>query len=194
MYGLQRQRGQGAESQHYCLSGTDGAMVQIEELSKEDMGYDADVEIVKPDQYEEPESETDGEEENAGQDSEAMENQLAVRLRKLSCDIDHQEQEQQRSPVGDGRSRKRMSKEMQGDPGSSQLHLSDFEVTELIDELEHGPPAKRRQRRSLRKTTDRGLGRFYDLMDYESSNSIIDSGADSPSSAAAGDADAMAMG
>jgi len=156
------------------------------------MGYDADVEIVKPDQYEEPESETDGEQDNTDQDSEAMENQLAVKLRKLSCDIDHQEQ--QCPPIGDGRSRKRMSKEMQGDPGSSQLHLSDFEVTELIDELEHGPPAKRRQRRSLRKTTDRGLGRFCDLMDYESSNSIIDSGADTQSSAAAGDADAMAMG
>jgi len=185
---------QGSDSPRLYSTGSGETNVEIEELSEDDMGYDGDIEIVRPDGYEDAESETDVEREPTHQNSVSPEDQLALKLRKLHCDMDQKEND---SPSGRERSKKRRSKEMQGETlmRSPRLDQSDIEITELVNDLEEGPPPKRRRARHLRQNaTNRGFAHLHDPTNYESSNSVTGSAVNSPDSTAAEDPDAMSLG
>ncbi|KAJ9611124.1 hypothetical protein H2200_004307 [Cladophialophora chaetospira] len=115
----------------------------VEEISADDMGYDGDIEVLHPDQYEEPES--DFEDEHALKRLwPDTDDELASRLRRLSC-----ERQPKNRPQEDiDRGRKRDSKEMNDEEDKPMAGRTEIEVSELLDEQAAPPPSKRRKRRS----------------------------------------------
>ncbi len=114
----------------------------IEEISADDMGYDGDVEVLHPDQYEEPESDFE--------DHQALnklwpdtDDELASKLRRLSCE--RGPKVAQREVIDRGR--KRLSKEMDEEEKPT-AGRTEFEVSEIVDGQAAQPPAKRRRQRS----------------------------------------------
>ncbi|EXJ95750.1 hypothetical protein A1O1_00874 [Capronia coronata CBS 617.96] len=129
--------------------------LSIEELSPDDMGYDGDVEVLHPDQYEEPESEFERDSGNGNALLKVKvkvwpdtDDELAGRLRRLSC-----EPHGPRSPGRDDsdRGRKRRSKEMDvdSDHHSPLGKRTVIEVSELVDAKTNQPPLKRRRKRII---------------------------------------------
>ncbi|KIW89117.1 uncharacterized protein Z519_09969 [Cladophialophora bantiana CBS 173.52] len=116
----------------------------VEEISADDMGYDGDIEVLLPDQYEEPESDFE--------DDKALrrlwpdtDDELASKLRRLSCDP-HFLQHTRRDD-GD-RGRKRMSTEMDDGEEDVSLKQTEIEVSELVDGHAEQPPPKKRKNRA----------------------------------------------
>ena len=123
----------------------------IEEIFPDDIGYDGDVEVLRPDQYEEPESEFE--------DDQALkrlwpdtDEELASRLRRLSCE------RQSRNAPRDvpQRGQKRRSTEMEADEESPSLFLTEIEVSEVVEAQQPAQPLTKRRK----KTGDKApLGR-----------------------------------
>jgi hypothetical protein len=117
----------------------------LEELSDDDVGYDADVEVVRP-EYEDAESvnEDDAQDDDSSADSE---DHLSHRLRGLYCDPTMVSSDAPKSPR---KGRKRMSKDMEGGKLVSSVRngRSDLEILELSVHTDDKHPAKR-QRSSL---------------------------------------------
>lgn len=112
------------------------------------MGYDADVEIIKPDMYEEVDSES--EDTNVPDKKwRSIDEELAARMKQLG----REELPVLRSHAERGR--KRRSVEMDDD----LLHVvpmsPEFDIQELVDESELPSPAKRRRKRSKRPHASR---------------------------------------
>jgi hypothetical protein len=116
----------------------------VEEITTDDNGYDGDIEVLRPDQYEEPESDFE--------DDPAMKNfwpdtdeDLASKLRRLSCEPKSQHQQYDRG-------RKRLSSQMDEEGTQLDRHRhrhSDLEVLEIIDDQRpQRPPSKRRKGRT----------------------------------------------
>lgn len=115
----------------------------IEEISADDMGYDADVEVLQPDQYEDLESDFE--------DDHALrklwpdtEDELASRLRRLSCE--REPKNARREDIGRGR--KRLSKEMDDEEEKPTAGCTEIEVSEIVDGQAAPPPTKRIKKRS----------------------------------------------
>ncbi|KIW28237.1 uncharacterized protein PV07_07916 [Cladophialophora immunda] len=116
----------------------------VEEISADDIGYDGDIEVLLPDQYEEPDSDFE--------DPKALrrlwpdtDDELATKLRRLSCDP-HPLRHARRD---DGeRGRKRMSREMDDEEGEVPLKHTEIEVSELVDGHAEQPPPKRRKNKN----------------------------------------------
>ncbi|EXJ59982.1 hypothetical protein A1O7_04130 [Cladophialophora yegresii CBS 114405] len=116
----------------------------VEEISPDDMGYDGDIEVLHPDQYEEPESEF--EDEALKKLWPDTDEELASRLRRLSC-----ERQPKSAHRGDyDRGQKRRSTEMDDEDESPTLNRTEIEVSELVDGQAAQPPMKRRRKRSER--------------------------------------------
>ncbi|KAL2441755.1 hypothetical protein ABEF95_016482 [Exophiala dermatitidis] len=114
----------------------------IEELSTDDMGYDGDVEVLHPDEYEEPESDS-GDNKSLWRVWPDTDDELAGRLRRLSWE-----------PHGSiitapCRTRhKRTSQEMEDVHDGSPLgKRTVIEVSEVLDAKSGQPPLKRRKKR-----------------------------------------------
>jgi hypothetical protein len=113
--------------------------ISIEEISPDDMGYDGDVEVLRPDQYEEPDSDLE--------DDHALrrlwpdtDDELASRLRRLSCE---------RESGGNlGRGRKRVSAEMDDEEDNLSPRHTEIEVSEIVEDQPAGPPSKRRRKKT----------------------------------------------
>jgi hypothetical protein len=116
----------------------------LEELSEDDVGYDADIEVVRPD-YEDAES---GNEDDAQGDDSSIdsEDHLADQLKGLYCDPNMVSSDPQKSPQ---KGRKRMSKDMEGTQFTSSMWngRSDMEILELSVHTDDNPPAKRQRNR-----------------------------------------------
>lgn len=127
----------------------------IEEMSPDDMGYDGDIEVLRPDQYEEPES--DFEDDKALQQLwPDTDDELAKKLRRLSCDP-HVVASSRRDD-GD-RGRKRMSKEMDTEHPGPRGKQTEIEVSEVVDgHMEQHPP-KRRKKRASKQPLSHRMGR-----------------------------------
>jgi len=129
--------------------------ITVEELSDDEYGYDGDVEVFRPDEYEEADSDTG----NVAsppvlqQDYSYWQTKLSEKLIALNCNSDTNEsQENMDRPP----SRKRRSRESAKDAehGRAAHDVStSFEVVELVDGSGLGPPAKRRRRKSRRSRT-----------------------------------------
>ncbi|ETI25191.1 hypothetical protein G647_04564 [Cladophialophora carrionii CBS 160.54] len=119
----------------------------VEEMSPDDMGYDGDIEVLHPDQYEEPESEF--EDEALKKLWPDTDDELASRLRRLSCE--RQPKSAHRGDYAYDRGRKRLSTEMDDDEDESPaLDATEIEISELVDGHAAQPPMKRRRKRSER--------------------------------------------
>lgn len=119
----------------------------LEELSEDDVGYDADIEVVRP-EYEDAES--GNEDDVQGDDSSAdSEDHLADQLKGLYCDPNMVSSDPQKSPQ---KGRKRMSKDMEGSKVTSSMRngRSDMEILELSVHTDDNPPAKRQRNRLAR--------------------------------------------
>lgn len=129
----------------------------VHEIPDDEIGYDADVEILRPDAYEEPESETSEDAKSSTEAEEHRRNELVKHMKLLSCDTDARNN----SNSGDSRrGRKRRSKDAFGTPAaqmSTVLSEGQIEVTEFVDEREVRSRFKRVRRRSRRSKTKDGL-------------------------------------
>ncbi|KIX00834.1 uncharacterized protein Z518_09899 [Rhinocladiella mackenziei CBS 650.93] len=120
----------------------------IEEMSPDDMGYDGDVEVLRPDQYEDAES--DFEDDKAlGRLWPDTDDELAGRLRRLSCDpqiipLAHRDDSD--------RGRKRRSREMDDEDLSPLTRSPEIEVSELVDGPTDQPAPKRRKHKSSKQS------------------------------------------
>lgn len=133
-----RRPGSRRQSNHFSL----------EELSEDDIGYDADIEVVRP-EYEDAESsnEDDAQDDDSSTNSE---DRLAHRLRGLYCDPNMVSSDPEKNPK---KGRKRMSKDMEGPKVMSSVRngRADLEIMELSVNTDAKHPAKR-QRNSLTRS------------------------------------------
>lgn len=120
--------------------------LSIEELSPDDMGYDGDVEILHPDQYEEPESDFEDGNKAVWKVWPDLDDELAGRLRRLSYDPQIPEP-QTPSRDGSDRGRKRRSREMEGGCQSPLDRHTVIEVSEMVDAKTGQPSLKRRKKK-----------------------------------------------
>jgi hypothetical protein len=120
--------------------------VTLGELSLDDIGYDGDVEVVRPDEVEEPESETEDEVGLRGllrwPDTDHDE-ELARKMKRLGWKSRDSDQRSTKSLERPGE--KRLSHEV--DPSNLNQHgkRTEFEVSELVDGGRQQPHAKRRK-------------------------------------------------
>jgi hypothetical protein len=130
----------------------------IHEIFDDEVGYDADVETLRPDAYEEPDSEKSEDEADSTESEEQWRNELVKQMKSLSCDPNarHFSNED-----GSSRGRKRRSKDAFGAPAAQISTVSSenqIEITEIADDHETRPRLKRVRRRSRRsRTVDRSI-------------------------------------
>lgn len=150
----------------------------LEELSDDDIGYDADVEVVRP-EYEDAES---GNEDDTQHDENSTDSEehLAHRLRALYCDPNTVSSETQQSAK---KGRKRMSKDMDGTKPRSTMRTSrsDIEIWELSVHTDDKHRAKRQRNRLARSRTGE---RIVQLIPQDGAEDGLKSGTDSSNLAA----------
>ncbi|KAJ9499544.1 hypothetical protein H2202_005127 [Exophiala xenobiotica] len=118
--------------------------LQIEEISPDDMAYDGDTEVLRPDQYEEAESDF-GDDRALRRLWPDTDDELAGRLRRLSCDA------RTRSPRRqyDGtHGQKRRSKDIDFEQETPPRKRTEIEVSELVDGRTEQRPIKRRKKQT----------------------------------------------
>ncbi|KIY02872.1 uncharacterized protein Z520_01337 [Fonsecaea multimorphosa CBS 102226] len=124
----------------------------VEEVSADDMGYDGDIEVLLPDQYEEPDSDFEDDKNKALRRLwPDTDDELASKLRRLSCDPHSSLRHTARQEDDGERGRKRMSREMDDDDdaeGDIPLKRTEIEVSEMVDGHAEQPPLKRRKNRN----------------------------------------------
>jgi hypothetical protein len=115
----------------------------VEEISPDDIGYDGDIEVLRPDQYEEPDSDFE--------DDPALnrlwpdtDDELASRLRRLSCERESKSARRQSADRG----LKRLSTEMDAEEERPSRPRTEIEVSEIVDGQAAQPPAKRRKKKA----------------------------------------------
>jgi hypothetical protein len=135
----------------------------LEELSEDDIGYDADIEVVRP-EYEDVESgnedDHDGQEDfDEGYDSQDPGEILADRLRGLYCDPKLVSTDALQSPK---KGQKRMSRDMAGGraEGPMLVGREDFEIMELSVHTDEKQAAKRQRKRLARSKTGERIVRL----------------------------------
>jgi len=134
--------------------------LRVEEISPDDMGYDGDIEVVRPDQYEEAESDFEDEHGKNQWLWPDTDDELAGRLRRLSCDphvaaVSPSSSRPSREDESGSRGVKRQSKdtdELHPDvesPESWPRHV-EIEVSELVDDQGGAgqPPTKKRKKKA----------------------------------------------
>ena len=127
--------------------------VSVRDLSQEDTGYDGDVEIVRPDEVEEPESEFENEDTDF--DLRRLlwpdtDEELASKMKRLgwkSKDKDARNDNKLEKPGA-----KRLSKEADPSYLNQYGKRTDFEISEMADASHKTPDSKRRRDSRLTKT------------------------------------------
>lgn len=134
--------------------------LHIYEIPDDEIGYDADVETVRPDAYEEPDSEKSEGATSSSENEERWQDELVEQMKSLHCNSNA-------STVSNedcsSRGRKRRSKDAFGSSavqpftGLSETRLEINEIAEIADEQEARPRPKRMRRRSRRSKTIHGI-------------------------------------
>lgn len=115
--------------------------LSIEELLPDDMSYDADVEALHPDVYEEPDSDVESAA-TPKRKFHSIDDDLAARMKHLGHERSGTSSPQA-SAAARGRKRRSLHEEvMQSRKGKT----SDLEVVELVERSNPSPPKKRRKR------------------------------------------------
>ncbi len=136
--------------------------ITVEELSDGETAYDGDIETVRPDEIEEPESDAEVESPDIPRyDYETWQSRLAEKLKALDCNSDaNDSQDTQSRPPS--RKRRPQDRVETGWADSSFPNSSGGpEVTEILDEPDDGPDAKRLRRKMRRtRTAERIIHKF----------------------------------
>lgn len=139
----------------------------IDEIADDETGYDADVEILRPDAYDEPDS---GKSEDGASSTESEEhsrNELVRHMSSLSCNPDSRTVSKE---TGSGRGRKRRSTDAFGASTkkiSAALAVNQFEVTEVADDQDSRAPVKRARRRRRPSKVANGVVRTISTSESE---------------------------
>lgn len=156
--------------------------ISIEELFADDLGYDADVETLQPDGYEEPLSDTDTPV-TPRRKLLSIDEDLAARMKHLGSD-----RSGTNSPTVDINHRGRKRRSLHDESATAkERYIHDFEVTELPHHPNTSPPRKRRKRSWLDSPSPKD-GRAQSQNRIRNLNSI-----DSQKQVAASDGDVMDM-
>ena len=115
-------------------------------LSQEDVGYDGDIEVIRPDEVEEPETESD--DDDSTSDLRRLlwpdaDEELAAKMKRLGWRT--KDEDDRGSKYLEKPGTKRLSKET--DPSHLNQHgkRSDFEISEMAEASHRTPLAKRRK-------------------------------------------------
>lgn len=136
--------------------------LSVHELSQDDQGYDGDVEIVRPDQYEEPETESDDDKPTVGL-IQSIDEEITRGMRQLGW----------RQPVAslqtDGHQGDQQSEALPSSPLNRYGKRTEFDVTELAEQSQ-AHPAKRRKNRGSRSSIAHRLMRANPKLATDSSD------------------------
>lgn len=124
--------------------------LSIVEIFPDDMGYDADVEVLQPDQYEEVASDDDGVL-TPIRKHRTVDEELAARMQSLANE-DRPKQPPQTPSCGRGRKRHTQEANDTNSSRERRRRQSDLEVSEIHDPGARSPPSKRRRKRSRQPT------------------------------------------
>ena len=127
--------------------------ITVEELSDGEMAYDGDIETVRPDEIEEPESDP-GEDRSPDiphYDYETWQNRLAEKMKALDCNSDTNDSQDVLSRPPSRKRRPQDRIEIDWADSSFPNSSGGPEVTEILDDPDNGPDAKR-LRRKVRRT------------------------------------------
>lgn len=119
----------------------------IDEVLDDETGYDADVEILRPDTYEDPDSGKSDDDASSTESDEHSRNDLIKYMKSLSCNSDVRIVSKEADPR---RGRKRRSTDAFGTSVQkvfTRLADDQLEVTEVVDEQDSKGPMKRLRRR-----------------------------------------------
>jgi hypothetical protein len=122
--------------------------VSVGELSQEDTGYDGDVEVVRPDEVEEPETESDNDDTESLRFrrllcGDSKDEELISKMRRLgwkSREMDEQDSHELERPGV-----KRLSREVDHSLLNQHGKRTEIEVSELVDSQHQARHAKRRK-------------------------------------------------
>jgi hypothetical protein len=140
--------------------------ITVEELSDDEYGYDGDIEVFRPDEYEEADSDTG----NVAsppvlqRDYSYWQTKLSEKLTALNCHSDTNEsQDNMDRPPSRKRRSRDSTKDVEHGRAAHDTSAS-FEVVELVDGSGVGPPAKRRRRKSRRsRTSERIIHKLHGI-------------------------------
>lgn len=118
--------------------------VSVQELGQDDQGYDGDVEVIRPDQYEEPETESD-EDKPPCRTIPDVDEEITRGMRRLGW--------QQCAPRlhTSGQVQEQRS-DVESSPLNRYGKRTEFNVSELADAHDQARPAKRRKHRGSRSS------------------------------------------
>lgn len=125
--------------------------LSVQELSPDDMGYDADVEVLRPNEYEEADSDPDdslpiGFKRILWPDDDE---ELATKMRRLSW---RQAKPIPRASSENDRPRNSKPKDMRSRSLNQHGKRTELEISEMADAQDSLPPAKRRRKRNERRS------------------------------------------
>lgn len=120
--------------------------LSIQEITDEEYAYDADVEVLTPDSYDEV-TDTCDESESSASSEENWRTELVAHMKTLSCDPEHRTQPSK----GSNRGLKRRSRDASTRStleATAALSSHQMEITEVSDDEQSIPRAKRTRRSS----------------------------------------------
>lgn len=139
----------------------------IDEVLDDETGYDADVEILRPDAYEEPDSDRSDDGASSTESDERSRNDLVRHMKSLSCNSKLRIVSKEADPH---RGRKRRSTDAFGaslPQVYTRLADDQVEVTEVVDEQDSKGPMKRVRRRRRISHVANGVVRVACTTDSE---------------------------
>jgi hypothetical protein len=129
----------------------------VHEITDDEAGYEADVEVLRPDAYEEPDSERSEDAASSSESGERSPDRLVKHMKSLSCNPGNSVHPNEDDS---SHSRKRRSTDAFGTSAiriSTTLSDSQIEVNEVTDDRDSRPRVKRVRRRRRRSKIADGL-------------------------------------
>lgn len=152
----------------------------VEEVTSDDMGYDGDVEVLRPDNCEEVESDFEDAQPQRRLEWPDPEEELARKLTGLRCDPPSPNSSKL-DPADRGTKRESVAMDYEDARPRSRPHVtkSELEVSELLEGQGEQPPQKRRKKRSSqqimahRLIRRQGQGTWSDTTDTERTDGTL---------------------
>lgn len=139
--------------------------LSVEELSQDDLGYEGDVEVVRPDQYEEPESDFE-EDKGPTRCITTIDEEITRGMKQLGW-------RQSQPRIHTGPVVQHLS-EFESSPINRYGKRVEYDVTATVDGSNHAPPAKRRKKRDSRSSISQRSARTRPKQHTDSSDRTED--------------------
>lgn len=152
----------------------------VEEVTSDDMGYDGDVEVLRPDNCEEVESDFEDTQPQKRLEWPDPEEELARKLTGLRCDPPSPNSSKP-DPADRGTKRESVAMDYEDTRTRSRPHVTkpELEVSELFEGQVEQPPQKRRKKRNSQQTMAhrlirrQGQGAWSDTTDTERTDGTL---------------------